>query len=98
MGGMPKAKELVMTAEWLSAEEAHRLGLVNVVCEPEELLPKALALAAKTAQFSNAGMQCIKEVMNAPLREKLEAVLQKEQEVILRSIKATGGFAKNSKL
>merc|ERR1712113_209354 len=70
--GMPKAKELVMTAKWLSAEEAHRFGLVNILCEPEELLPKALALAAETAQFNNEGMQCIKEVINAPLREKLE--------------------------
>merc|ERR1719181_206090 len=96
--GMPRAKELVMTADWLSAEEAYRLGLANVLCEPEEVLPKALALAAKTAQFNNDGMQCIKEVMNAPLREKLQAVLEKEQEVILRSIKVTGGFAKNAKL
>jgi len=96
--GMPKAKELVMTGDWLSAEEAHRLGLVNEICELEEVLPKALALAAKTASFNTQGMQCIKEVMNAPLRERLDAVLTKEQEVIMRSIRLTGGFAKNAKL
>merc|ERR1712066_766393 len=45
--GMPKAKELVMTAEWLSAEEAHRFGLVNILCDLEEVLPKAIELAAK---------------------------------------------------
>lgn len=96
--GMPKAKELVMTGDWVSADEALKLGLANAVCEPAELLPRAVALAAKTAQFNNEGMKCIKEVMNAPLRGRLEEVLKKEQEVILRSIKVTGGFAKNSKL
>lgn len=96
--GMPKAKELVMTADWLSAEEAFKLGLVNRLCEPEEVLPQALALAAKTAAFNNQGMQCIKEVMNAPLRQRLDEVLVKEQEVIKRAIKLTGGFAKNAKL
>jgi len=96
--GMPKAKELFMTGDWLSAEEAYRLGLVNVLCNLEEVLPKAVELAAKTARFNNEGMKCIKEVVNAPLRERLDEVLRKEQEVILRSIQVTGGFAKNAKL
>eukprot|EP00415_Alexandrium_ostenfeldii_P000032 UN0032 len=96
--GMPKAKELVMTGDWITADEALKFGLANAVCAPEELLPRAIGLAAKTAQFNNEGMQCIKEVMNAPLRGRLEEVLKKEQEVIMRSIKVTGGFAKNSKL
>lgn len=96
--GMAKAKELVMTAEWMGAEEALRLNLVNYLCEPEELLPKAVELAAKTAKFNNSGMQLIKQVMNAPLRKKLDEVLVKEQEVIMESIRVTGGFAKNSKL
>lgn len=96
--GTAKAKELFMTGDWMSAEEAYRLGLVNTLCDPEEVLPKALALAAKTTKFNNEGMQFIKELVNHPLREKLNDALKKEQEIFEKCIAVTGGFAKNAKL
>eukprot|EP00747_Dinoflagellata_sp_TGD_P030424 gnl/TRDRNA2_/TRDRNA2_134614_c0_seq1.p1 gnl/TRDRNA2_/TRDRNA2_134614_c0~~gnl/TRDRNA2_/TRDRNA2_134614_c0_seq1.p1 ORF type:complete len:239 (-),score=56.11 gnl/TRDRNA2_/TRDRNA2_134614_c0_seq1:19-735(-) len=95
--GMPKAKELMMTGEWVSAEEALRLNLVNGICEPEELLPRALAMAARVATAHPSAITFMKQVMNAPLREHLDAVLTREQDYIMQAVKATGGF-KNSKL
>ena len=41
------AHELCLTGEMISAEEALRIGLVNHVYEPSELLPAAEALAKK---------------------------------------------------
>lgn len=38
--GKGKAMELMMTGAMIDAAEAHRLGLVNYVTEPENLLPK----------------------------------------------------------
>jgi len=45
--GKGKALELLMTGDMVGAEEALRLGLVNYVVEPEQLLDKAKELAAK---------------------------------------------------
>lgn len=45
--GKGKALELLMTGDMFGAEEALRLGLVNYVVEPEQLLDKAKELAAK---------------------------------------------------
>ena len=47
--GMGKAKELIFTAEAINADEACRIGLVNSVAEPEELMNTAVAMAEKIA-------------------------------------------------
>jgi enoyl-CoA hydratase len=45
--GKGAAHELILTGEMISAEEALRIGLVNRVVEPAELLPACEALAKK---------------------------------------------------
>lgn len=47
--GLPVAKELLLTGRAVSADEALRIGLVNGVCEPDELLDTALATADRIA-------------------------------------------------
>ena len=47
--GMGRAKELAFTGTAISAEEAYRIGLVNHLVSPEELLPSAMALASTIA-------------------------------------------------
>lgn len=61
--GKGVAHELCLTGEMISAEEAQRIGLVNHVYEPAELLPTAEAMAKKI-------------IANAPLAVKyaMEAV------------------------
>ncbi|MBP6650146.1 MAG: enoyl-CoA hydratase/isomerase family protein, partial [Bacteroidia bacterium] len=45
--GKGKALELLMTADMIGAEEAHRLGLVNYVTTPDQLLVKVNELLSK---------------------------------------------------
>ncbi len=45
--GSARAIELILTADRLGVEEAHRLGMVNHVVEPDEVLPRARELAAR---------------------------------------------------
>jgi enoyl-CoA hydratase/carnithine racemase len=47
--GLGRAKELALTGEVITAEEAHRIGLVNRVYAAEELLDQAMNLAAGLA-------------------------------------------------
>lgn len=48
--GKGAAHELCLTGEMISAEEAQRIGLVNHVYEPAELLPAAEAMAKKIVE------------------------------------------------
>lgn len=45
--GKGKAMELLMTADMIGAEEAHRLGLVNHVVPQDQLMAKTLEVVAK---------------------------------------------------
>jgi len=47
--GLSRAKELAMTGEPITAEEAYRIGLVNHIFPSEELFEQALKLAGKLA-------------------------------------------------
>jgi enoyl-CoA hydratase len=60
--GKGMAHELCLTGEMISAEEALRIGLVNHIYEPAELMPAAEALAKKI--ISNAPL-AVKYTMEA---------------------------------
>src|SRR5262249_45115052 len=45
--GKGRALELILTGDAIPAEEAWRIGLVNAVLEPAELMPAARSLATK---------------------------------------------------
>jgi enoyl-CoA hydratase len=47
--GLSRAKELAMTGEPISADEAYRIGLVNHIFPAESLVDQAVALAEKLA-------------------------------------------------
>jgi enoyl-CoA hydratase len=47
--GLARAKELAMTGQTISAEEAYRIGLVNHIYPREELMTRAMEMAAHLA-------------------------------------------------
>lgn len=58
------AMQLVLAGEMISAEEAHRIGLVNEVTAPGELLPRAEALAQKIISNAPLAIQYAMEAVN----------------------------------
>jgi enoyl-CoA hydratase len=58
------ARELILTGRTVGADVALARGLVNAVHEPEELLPKALELAAGLAGKSPLALAYAKEALN----------------------------------
>lgn len=61
--GIAKARELIYTADLLSAEEALRVGLVNGVFPAAELLDKVREIAAKIATKGPLAVAAAKRVM-----------------------------------
>ena len=47
---MPKACELIFTGDFVEAEEAYRIGLLNKLVPAEKLEEETMALAGKIAQ------------------------------------------------
>jgi enoyl-CoA hydratase len=65
--GPRKAKELLWTAEALSAEEAHRLGLVNRVVAVGRLEEEVTTLARRIAQLPPFAVRTVKKSINDTL-------------------------------
>lgn len=62
--GKGVAMQLVLTGEMISAEEALRIGLVNEVTAPAELIPRADAIAQKIIANAPLAIQYAMEAVN----------------------------------
>ncbi len=65
--GARKAKELLFTGDFVSAEDALRLGMVNQVVPAAELHAAALELATRIAQRPSFALKLAKESVNQTL-------------------------------
>jgi len=62
--GKGVAMQLVLTGETISAQEAHRIGLVNEVTAPADLIPRAEAIAQKIIANAPLAIQYAMEAVN----------------------------------
>lgn len=63
--GSRKAKEMLFRSSWISAQEAHRLGMVNHVVTRGELSSFTLDLAREIAEKPMFALRLAKEAVNA---------------------------------
>lgn len=76
--GLGRAKELIMTARTIDADEAHRIGLVNRVVPAEELDAATQALVDELLANSHVAVGRAKLVMDASARPALSQTLEME--------------------
>ncbi|MBE0481525.1 MAG: enoyl-CoA hydratase/isomerase family protein [Dehalococcoidia bacterium] len=73
--GSSRAKEMAFTGDVLNGEEAWRIGLVNRVCAPEQLMEESLKLARQIAGMRplalEANKACFDMGLNMDLHEAL---------------------------
>ncbi len=62
--GKAAAKEIIYTGKMIDAEEALRLGIINKVCEPEQLLDEVIALSESMDKASPHSVAEAKELLN----------------------------------
>ena len=62
--GLGRAMEMILTGDFIDAQEAFRIGLVNKVFPHEELMEKAMELAQKIASRPPLAVRYAKEAVN----------------------------------
>jgi enoyl-CoA hydratase/carnithine racemase len=64
----------------VDADEAHRMGLVWKVCEPDDLLPEARRHAEVLASRPISSLMAVKQTITAPTREGIAAATERENQ------------------
>jgi len=74
--GEKQARDLLLTGRIIGAEEAARMGLVNEIVAPENLMARARALAALLMENSPASLRATKKLLNDHARVELDAQIE----------------------
>jgi enoyl-CoA hydratase/carnithine racemase len=76
--GLARATELLMLGDTVTAEEALRVGLVNKVVAPGELMTEARTLATRLAQGPSFALGMTKTLLNQELDADFAAAIEAE--------------------
>jgi enoyl-CoA hydratase/carnithine racemase len=79
--GMGKASELLMTGDFVSAEEAYRIGLYNRVVPNGAALEAAIELAEKLAKGPSFALEITKDSLNREASMDLAGALEAEAQI-----------------
>lgn len=76
--GRQNAAWMLLSAEWVGAEEAREMGLVWKVCAPDELLATARRHAEVLAARPISSLMAVKRTVVEPLRAEIAAARARE--------------------
>ena len=76
--GQAHTFELLMTGDIITADEAYRIGLINHVTPPEELMDRVMELARKIAAMPVLPIRMLKESVPAAMKSSLTDTLYRE--------------------
>jgi methylglutaconyl-CoA hydratase len=74
--GEKRARDLLLTGRIFGADEAARMGLVNEIVAPENLMKRALELAALLKENSPASLRATKKLLNEHARDELDTQIE----------------------
>jgi len=77
--GLRKAKELLLTGDWVTAKEAESLGLINKAVPADKLEEATMEMAQKLAERSPMASKTIKFLVNRGMQVDLYTGLQLEK-------------------
>lgn len=79
--GLAKASELLMTGDFISAEEAHRIGLYNRIVPDGAALDAATELAEKLSRGPSFAIEITKDALNREASMDLVSALEAEAQI-----------------
>lgn len=86
--GRQNAAWLLMSSEWVDADEALRMGLVWKVCEPADLLAEARRHAEVLASRPVPSLMAAKATMVEPIRSEVAAASARENALFAKLLGA----------
>ena len=76
--GRQNAAWILMSSEWVDADEALRMGLAWKVCEPDDLMPETRRHAEVLASRPIPSLMAVKQTIVEPTRTEITAALERE--------------------
>ena len=73
---VPAARDLLLTGRIIGAEEALRLGLINEILAPENLMKRARELAGALMENSPASLRATKQLLSDHARAELDVQIE----------------------
>jgi methylglutaconyl-CoA hydratase len=74
--GEKHVRDLLLTGRIIEADEAHRIGLINEIVSPEDLMARARALALQLVENSPASLLSTKRLLSDYARSELDAQIR----------------------
>jgi enoyl-CoA hydratase/carnithine racemase len=81
--GRQNATWALLSSEWISAPEAHEMGLVWKLAEPDDLIAEAHRHAAVLAAKPISSLIACKRAITEPLRDQIEAARERENQAFV---------------
>ena len=100
--GLSNALMLLLTGEFIDAEEARRIGLINRIVDPDNLMTEARAIAESIAEKGSDAVQMTKELALRSIEAPLDQNLRLYHEYMSRTegseeqVRRTGEFGARS--
>ena len=79
--GMAKAKELIFSGKMIKADEAEKIGLVNAVYAPEELMNGAMEMAKSFAANAPVAVRYAKSCIDRGMQMDMDSAIAYENEL-----------------
>lgn len=89
--GRGQAMLIACTGDFVEAEEAYRIGLVEVLVDAGRHLERALEIAGRMARWSPVALRLAKQAVNAAFEMPLRAGMAYEKELFLAAFGSEDG-------
>ncbi|CPT92099.1 enoyl-CoA hydratase/isomerase [Mycobacteroides abscessus] len=76
--GRQNAAWVLLSSEWIDAQEALDMGLVWRLCEPEDLMAQVHSHAQRLASHPLSSLMAVKRTITAPHLQEIRAALERE--------------------
>ncbi len=90
--GFKRARELFLTNRRFTAEEALEMGLIDQVCDAENLEEESMSLTRKFAEGPTQAFGAVKRLLMSSMTESLETQMDYEARAIARSGQSKDGI------
>ena len=85
------ASIISLTGDFVEAEEAHRIGLIDILVDEGKHLERALELAGRMARWSPVALRYAKDAIRAAFEKPMAEGLEHEKELFLKAFASEDG-------